>query len=755
MAKVATKFIKEYPYKIVEEGLHKDRNKVSESLFSLSNEYHGIRAFFDEGSSLESLQGSYFNGIYEYALEDTPNAYKGIIKRTHFMINSVNWVKCKIEAEGNILDLGKDNFSSFKRELNFLDGVLTRSFIWHINDKNINITFKRMLSMNHVKNAFQIIEFESDKDVEIKLALSLDSNVLHWGNHCYYDHVDASYENDLFYIKVKTPRTNQKVVSLMKVDGIDSVNNIDSLDKEVVLNTSISLKANCKKCITRYVVNNIDKSNKNSFDDLFKEAKDIINDAFNKGFTYFYEDNKSYWEQYFAEHDIKIEGDLSNQQGIRFCLFQLQQTYHGFDGTNNIGAKGLTGEAYSGHAFWDSETYCLSYYLLNNISAAKSLLMYRYNTLDKARERAKMLDCLGACYPIATLNGEEACSLWQHASLQFQPSTAVAYAIYHYVNLSDDKEFLKEYGYEMLLEISKFMLTRGSYNQDGTGFGYYCVMGPDEFQMMVNHNTYTNYLAKRTFDYTLEVRKMFENDSLKEIENKCNVDDKFFDDIKNASEKMIILYDENTKLFEQHEGFFKLPHIDIHSIPVTDFPLYNNWSYDRIYRNDIIKQPDVLMFMYLYNQSFTYEQKLNNYNYYEPRTIHESSLSPSVHSILACELDKMDEALNFFGFATRLDLDDYNRNACEGLHTTSISAAWANIVYGFGGVRTDGKVLKINPKIPASWEGYSFKITYKGAILEIKVNQKGFSVSLIKGEPVDVMIKEKMVSLKDKYIEEK
>ena len=190
--------------------------------------------------------------------------------------------------------------------------------------------------------------------------------------------------------------------------------------------------------------------------------------------------------------------------------------------------------------------------------------------------------------------------------------------------------------------------------------------------------------------------------------------------------------------------------IDIHSIPVTDFPLYDNWSYDRIYRNDMIKQPDVLMFMLLYNQSFSKQCKLANYEFYEPRTIHESSLSPSVHSIFASELGKHDEALKFFGFATRMDLDDYNRNANQGLHTTSIAAAWMNIVYGFGGIRTDGEKLVINPTIPGIWKSYSFKINYKGSIAKIKVEQGKATVSVI-GKPLTAVIAGKEVTVSSVY----
>jgi maltose phosphorylase len=199
---------------------------------------------------------------------------------------------------------------------------------------------------------------------------------------------------------------------------------------------------------------------------------------------------------------------------------------------------------------------------------------------------------------------------------------------------------------------------------------------------------------------------------------------------------MKIPYDEETGIYEEHDGFFDMPHIDIHSIPVTEFPLYSHWSYDRLYRYDMIKQPDVLMFMFLYNSEYSAEAKRANYEYYEPRCIHESSLSPSIHSILAAEIGRHEEAYHFFEFATRLDLDNYNRNTREGLHTTSIAAAWMNIVYGFGGLRSDGEGLALAPSIPQAWDEYSFNMTYRGSVLEIKADQHRVSVRVTEGDSV-------------------
>jgi maltose phosphorylase len=271
-------------------------------------------------------------------------------------------------------------------------------------------------------------------------------------------------------------------------------------------------------------------------------------------------------------------------------------------------------------------------------------------------------------------------------------------------------------------------------------------MGPDEFHMMVNNNCYTNYMAKKTFDYTLEVLREMEKDSkLKydELQRNLCLTEAELNSFKECSDNMLILFQEDTHVYEQHEGYFNLPHIDVDSIPVEDFPLYHNWSYDRIYRSDMIKQPDVLMFMFLFNQEFSFDCKKANYEYYEPRTIHESSLSPSIHSIFASELGKSEEAFNFFGFATRMDLDNYNRNSNEGIHTTSLAGAWINIVYGFGGMRSDGKVLKFNPSIPKAWDSYSFRIVYKDAVISIKVDKEKVSFCVLNDKAISVEIYDK------------
>jgi maltose phosphorylase len=747
MAKVADQYYKLDSWKIIEEGFEPNKNMVSESVFSLSNEYMGVRGYAEEGLSCQSLLGSYFNGVYENARELKNTSYKGIVKRTHYMINAVDWLYTRITLDGERLDTAADNITDFSRVLDMQDGTLKREFVWHTKSgKSLKISFLRFVSMERPTEGFQRIELEPvDFSGEIEMNVGLDFSTIHKSsNYCYWKEMKKKADGETASIMCKTLTTGIRIFSSFHLDcDRPFEKTLQSSDKYIGFNCVLSLKKSEKCTIDKSVTNIVEKDG--SISDKALWTSEIAKNAerSDSKFDGALREQKNYWQNFWKNFDVQIDDDPKRQQGIHFCIFQLQQTYHGLNPANNIGAKGLTGEAYNGHTFWDTETYCLPFYLFNNPNAAKNLLEYRYYTLDNAKKRAKELDCKGACYPIATITGDEGCDLWQHASLQFQPSTGVAYGIMHYVGNTDDNEFLYSHGAEMLLEISRFLKSRGAWSQERHKFGFYAVMGPDEFHMMVNNNCYTNYMAKKTFEYTLtviETMKGSDPDAYTNLQIKTGMVQAELDEIRNCAENMIIPYDEKTGIYEQHEGYFDLPHIDVNEIPVDDFPLYNNWSYDRIYRTDMIKQPDVLMMMFLFSHDFDEETKKKNYEYYEPRTIHESSLSPSIHSVLASELKKTDQAFDFFDFATRMDLDNYNRNTSEGLHTTSLAAAWINIVYGFGGMRSDSEMLKFAPSIPKQWKSYSFKITYKNVTICVEVSRSKVEIKALNAASVNVKV---------------
>lgn len=754
MAKIADRYFITDPWYIIEEGFNPDYSQVAESVFSLGNEYMGLRGYFDEGYTGKSLTGNYFNGIYGRQ-EHTPSAYKGIADSTEFMVNAVNWIYTRIYADDELLDLNKSCFSGFRRELDMKTGILSRSFVWTTSGgREICLKFERFVSMKHVHIGAQRISIAAlGSDADIRIVAGLDFSELHqsFGQNfwdCSETRTDSGYMSILGTVKT----TGQKLFSSCRFAGdfygnLVSQRDVRVNDKAAAREFTLHLDEGSETAFVRLASNLACQDTDEEACELFERQRSQAEEELDSlDYEALKEENIKWWNRVWNNSDIVIRGDELNQQGIRFCIFQMFQTYHGAKKGNNIGAKGLTGEAYSGNAFWDTEVYCLPFFIFNNPEAAKNLLIFRYVTLPEAKERADELDCKGAFYPIATISGRECCNLWQHASLQLQASTAVAYGIWFYEKITEDKEFLLEYGLPMLVEICRMLATRGSWTEDGRKYGYYCVMGPDEFQMMVNHNCYTNYMGRFTFSYTLKVLDELK-DREKELFSKLGLTSGECREWSLMADCMYIPYDAATELYEEHDGYFKLPHVDIDSIPVGDFPLYHHWSYDRIYRNDMIKQPDVLMLMLMFNASFTEETIKKNYEFYEPRCIHESSLSPSVHSILAARIKKHAEAYEFFKFATRLDLDNYNRNAHEGLHTTSIAAAWMNIVYGFGGMRSDGSELSFSPSVPNGWDGYSFRVSYRNNVIFVDVSRETVTFRTLDDSPVSVEVYGETVEL--------
>ncbi|MDR2599258.1 MAG: family 65 glycosyl hydrolase [Oscillospiraceae bacterium] len=760
MAKIADKYFKTDPWKVIEEGFNPSYSRVSESIFALSNENLGVRGNFDEGGSVDSLRGSYINGVYE--VQDLQKSYLGIIDKTHFMIPAVDWLSTKIILDDEALDLGKVKFTEFERELDMRSGVLKRSFIWFTaSGKKIKLTFLRFMDMTNNEHVYQRIIFEAlNFSGDIKLVTGLSFNMIHEGrNACFWGNTEESFANKSISIMSKTLKSNKSVFAGAIIDAEASFEELHN-DKSVNLFSKISLIKDKPFIFDKKVVILFDGSEGTKLrklgDSKLKEIKEVSFDSA-------LERQKAYWTKHWEISDVIVEASndeyniavAEEQQGIRFCSFQMAQTYNGGNVRHNIGAKGLTGEAYNGHAFWDSEACCLPFYLFTNPNAANKLLMFRYNTLPEALERAKMLDCKGACYPIATLNGEEACDLWQHASLQYHPSTSVSYGIWHYVKVTRDENFLWEYGAEMLLQIARFLVSRSGQNPHTGEYGFYGVMGLDEFHMMVNNNTYTNYMSKRSLEYAVDVihrMKTITPALYKELVQKTNFNEDEIQQWEAISNNMAMPTAEDGLTFEQFDGYFNFPYLDVNSIPISEFPLYNHWSYDRIYRTSMIKQPDVLMFLYLYNSSFSDEIKRANYEYYEPRTIHESSLSPAVHSVLAAELGKMDEAMKFFGFVSRLDLDNYNRNTREGLHTTSIAMTWINIIYGFAGLRSDDDILHFSPRLPDRWKTLRFSFTWQGRDVLITMKPDETLFELLNGEPMEMLVYDKKAVLSNEIL---
>ena len=758
MAKTPDVYIETHPWKIAEKGFHPERSRVSESLFSLGNEYQGVRGYFEEGYSGDTLRGCYLGGVFEEHVLKEPLGYKGISNRIRFMVNTVDWLSIRLEAGGEALDLARCRFSDFRRELDFSSGLLRRELVWHTQSgADIRVELSRLLSMATRELGMQRLSLTSlNGPAEVSVTLGLDFSMPHESyGKCFWECARRAVADKACAMLGVSRNIGQKLFAGFVPPTSEGGMRYLEGDRFIGCRVEMALEKGRTRTVDRACILLADRERNENEKETWERGTTLLAAAARRSFDQVHRDNVRYWRSVWDASDILIEGDPEAQQGIRFCIFQLHQTCRGIMDGSNVGAKGLTGEAYNGHVFWDTETYCLPYYLFNNPVAAKSMLDFRHKTLPQALERARELDCAGACFPVATIDGSESCTLWQHASLQLQPTTAVAYAVVHYASVVGDPSFLHGSGVTLLVQICRFLASRAQVSPRG-GYGYYGVMGPDEFHMMVNNNCYTNYMARRTFLSTLEVLDEMQRtcpDTRQEILSALGCTERELSAWGDIAAGMIIPYDPVTGLYEQHDGYFDLPHIEVDSIPAAQFPLYAHWSYDRIFRTDMIKQPDVLMLMLLCNGSFSAREKSVNYDYYDPRCIHESSLSPSVHSILASELGRQDEAFELFRFATRIDLDNYNRNTAEGLHMTSIAAAWMNIVYGFGGLRSDGAGISLDPRIPAQWTGYRFPLTWRGSVIRVEVDHARARVSLVSGPPVEIAIRRKACTVTAEGIE--
>lgn len=711
MAKSADRYYLLDAKKIIEQGFDPARAEVSESVFSLSNERMGVRGYFEEGGALPGLRGCYLGGVYEQAPHKPEAAYPGLVNRTHYMAAAADPLMTSLTVSGERLDLSRCAFSDFRRVLDMDNGLLSRSFVWHTAAGRVQVCFERLVGMDRADTLGQRVTLCAlDGDAQAEAALGVDGNIVHRSSgKCQWRRLgDAPDALTL------ATATTEIAVRYTPWDVLPGTKQTVTGCRMLGVSSAFPLKKGQSVVLEHMVTVQVARRG-----EAFAETKPA------PSFAQLLESNARHWAGFWRENDILIEGDPENQQGIRYCLFQLHSTYRGLDPRDNIGAKGLTGEAYNGHAFWDTETYALPFYLFTDPAAARSLLVYRYRTLPQARERAAQLHLRGACYPVATMDGTEACTLWQHSSLQMQPSTAVAYAIRLYAETTGDCSLLWQEGAEMLFEIARYVLSRGAWTAEG--FGFFGVMGPDEFHMMVGNDYYTNFMGQKALAYAADTWDALPDARRRALQERLGLLPDEPVQWRRAADGMRFPLPADGVL-EQHDGYFRLPHTDIQAIPQEDFPLYEHWSYDRIYRTDMIKQPDVLMAMLLYPGDFSPDQLRANYAYYEPRCIHESSLSPSVHAIIAATLGLKEEAVRFFRFATRMDLDNYNRNTCEGLHLSSVAAAWMTIVEGFGGVRFDGGQLRLSPWLPRGWTRLCFSLHLREGLLRVNLDEEGVTL---------------------------
>jgi maltose phosphorylase len=749
-------YLKHDPWKIIEEGFHPEHNKISESVFSLGNGRFGQRANFEEGYSGETLSGNYVAGVY-YPDKTRVGWWKnGYPEYFAKVLNAPSWSGVQVEIDGEKLDLAKCKVLDFRRTLDMRTGMLERSCrVRLVSGKEVAVFSQRLCSIADdeiaalrysVKplNFSGVITFAPYIDADV---INEDSNY----DEKFWVEVSKEIKRRKGYVVAETKKTAFQVCTGMKFtifhDGGELEFDSHRLKREKHVAASVDVPCEEGEELVLYKYSAIVSSLNYKKEDLPKRCNKALKRACEKGFELLAEDQAAAWEEKWAEADIVIDGDIAAQQGVRFNIFQLYQTYTGEDERLNIGPKGFTGEKYGGSTYWDTEAYCFPFYLATaDQRVARNLLIYRYKHLGKAIENAQKLGFKdgAALYPMVTMNGEESHNEWEITFEEIHRNGAIAYAIYDYIRYTDDKEYLGEYGLEVLIAIARFWSQRVHFSERRGMYVMHGVTGPNEYENNVNNNWYTNYIAVWCMQYAMEAIRYVQESAPKKYEKLVDRI-KFYEHTETNQWKaicsnMYLPEDEEYGIFVQHDGFLDKDLSPADTLNPEERPLNQKWSWDRILRSCYIKQADVLQGLYFFEEEFTLDQIRQNFDFYEPRTVHESSLSPCVHSILAAKLGREEKAYEMYLRTARLDLDDYNNDTEDGCHITSMAGAWMSLVKGFGGMRVwDGK-LSFKPFIPKAWQAYSFKIRFRGYYLQVDVRQDGVLIHNHSNEAIELEV---------------
>ena len=749
-------------WSIIQEGFVKENVTASESIFSIGNGAMGQRANFEENYSGETFQGSYIGGIY-YPDKTRVGWWKnGYPEYFAKVLNAPNWIGINVNIKGISLDLNKCKVSNYKRELNMKEGVLTRSFTAELQNGNqVKVNAVRFLSLDFdetgaIKYNITPINFTG----EIEFIPYIDAGIMNEDanyDEFFWEILQIEEEKNEAYILSKTLKTEFHVSTGMKIsfalndDEIILDSEAEKSEKKIAFKYKTEVKQGDTFAIIKY--GGYTQSMNHAKEDLISSSKKTLQKVANIGFDDLLLKQKESWKKIWKTADIVIEGDIKAQQAIRFNIFQLNQTYLGEDSRLNIGPKGFTGEKYGGSTYWDTEAYCIPFYMsTKDKNVAKNLLLYRYNQLDKAIENAEKLGFKNgaALYPMVTMNGEECHNEWEITFEEIHRNGAMIYAIYNYVNYTGDYSYIPEFGIEVMIAVSRFWQQRATYSKFKEKFVVLGVTGPNEYENNVNNNFYTNYLAKWCMEYTLEnldILKDNYKEDFNRIVAKTFLNKNELTEWKEISDKMYFPFNKKYNVYLQQDGFLDKELIPVKDLPRSERPINQKWSWDRILRSVNIKQADVLQGIYFFENRFKIDEITNHFNFYEPFTVHESSLSPCVHSILAAKIEKIDKAYEMYLRTARLDLDDYNNEVHEGLHITSMAGTWLSIVQGFGGMRNFDNTLSFAPQIPKEWKSYSFKINYRGTTLKVYKDHDGCKFTNENSNPIEISVHGKKVTV--------
>jgi beta-phosphoglucomutase len=728
----------------------------NETIFALGNGTLGLRGNFEEGYPSE-IAGTYINGFYE----ETPIIYgeiaHGYAKNRQVMLNVVDGKPLRLTVGGDRFDLSTGTILAYERTLQLALGVMVRTVRWRSpRGIEIEVCARRIVSFarRHVAAIdWSVTLLQGNARIEIESSLEggvgnqASGNDPRIGAHFRerpLSVVDRGAKGFQGLLSQETRNTRLAVSCAMDhtldAEGAGEMTPIASV---AAARATIALAARAGAGATVRLTKYLGYCTSLEFpkETCAEHARDEAARAREAGFAALLAEQKEILDRFWNVSDVRLEGDDALQQSLRFNLFSLFQSA-GRDGRTSIAAKGLTGEGYEGHYFWDTEIYVLPFFIYTQPDIARALLLYRCGILDKARARAREMSQRGALFPWRTIGGEETSPYYPAGTAQYHINADIAHALQKYVNATEDRELLRERGAEMLFETARLWADLGDYiPRKGGAFCLNEVTGPDEYTALVNNNLYTNLMAQENLSYAAAVAedmRAAEPAEFERIARAIELENGEIEEWRRAALSMYVPYDDDLGIHAQDDAFLDRAAWDFAHTPAESYPLLLHYHPLVIYRHQVLKQPDVVLAQVLLGNRFSMADKKRNFDYYDRLTTGDSSLSPCIQSVAAAELGYTEAAYGYFSRTARMDLDDMNGNVRDGVHTAAMAGTWISIVYGFAGMRDYDGTLSFRPKLPGAWSRLRFRLRFRSRLLEIEITRETARYLLKQGESISV-----------------
>lgn len=756
-------------YQVKDFEIDEKNLQLQETIFHNANGYIGVRGTLEEGvpADWDSMRGMYLNGFYDIAPMKQAEKLCNLIEDKESMLNVADTQTIALAFDGQPFSMINQNACTCSRTLDMEKGITIREADWKTTqNKQIHFHITRMTSFEErtlftIDYTFTSDDFEGEVEIDSK-QFGLVKNYfnpkdprLAGESHNHLEICDAQIREQEGYLVSSTVTSRLKAVSgvanevylnqeKQKADSIV----YDKSEHRIDYKYRLRIKPGDQVRIVKYTI--LLDSIRSA--DCLQDARNKMSEVRRLGVDYFYKAQEDFLKEFWNNSEMEIEGDDDLNASVAFNMYQLLQSA-GTDGQSSVAAKGLSGEGYEGHYFWDTEMFMVPYFTLTNPQIARRLLEYRYKTLPKAIENAKLLGHQkGALYPWRTITGRECSGYFPSGTAQYHIDGDIAYAVILYYKSTGDWDFMKQMGMKILLETARLWIDVGHFHNNQ--FMIHCVTGPDEYTCMVNNNYYTNACAKYNLEWFTRLTEKFakEPDAWNEFVQSNHITREEISQMKKASENMYLPYDEELGINPQDDSFLKKPVWNLKETDPEKFPLLLHYHPMHLYRYQVCKQADTVLAHYLFPDYQDIPTQLKSFTYYEDITTHDSSLSTCVFSIVASKLGLEDKAYDYFGDSAKLDLLNTHKNTKDGIHAANMGGCYMAIVNGFAMLRAEEEELHLNPHIPKQWNAYQFRVRYHGSLLQIRVTKKECTVELLEGEEVTVKLYDKTyaVSASDK-----